>query len=86
MALRTVRLDDASEEILKELMAGTGKTISTVLKEGLLALKDRESGAAPRRMKAHEEPDLGQRGSANDPYHELRRGIREAMLRRKMRL
>jgi len=82
MALRTVRLDDASEQILKELMTGTGKSISTVLKEGLLALKDRESGVAPRRpAEIREEPGLGPGGCAIAPTTELRRGVRDAMMR-----
>ncbi len=81
MALRTVRLDDASEQILAELMTGTGKSISTVLKEGLLALKDRESGVASRPAKVSEEVDLGSDGCATAPATELRRGVRDAMIR-----
>lgn len=41
MATRTVRLDDDSEEILKELVQGTGLSESAVVKRGLLTLKDR---------------------------------------------
>ena len=85
MALRTVRLDEDSEKILKELMMETGKSISAVLKEGLLALLDRQTSMAPRRTawEIYEELDLGPGGYAIAPSTEVRRGVREA-LRRKL--
>jgi len=84
MALRTVRLDDDSERILKELMMVTGKSISAVLKEGLLALLDRQSQTAPRRTawEIYEELDLGPGGSAIAPSTEVRRGVQEAIRRK----
>lgn len=85
MALRTVRLDDASEEILKELMAETGKSISTLLKEGLMALQGLQRGTAPQRPGAQtcREPAPGR---TDDHDTELRRGVREAMRRRNLRV
>jgi hypothetical protein len=84
MALRTVRLDEDSEKILKELMMETGKSISAVLKEGLLALLDRQTSMAPRRTawEIYEELDLGLGGYAIAPSTEVRRGVREAIRRK----
>ncbi len=84
MALRTVRLDDDSEQILKELMMETGKSISAVLKEGLLALLDRQSQMAPRRTawEIYEELDLGPGGYAIAPSTEVRQGVQEAIRRK----
>jgi hypothetical protein len=84
MALRTVRLDEDSEQILKELMMERGNSISAVLKEGLLALRDRETPMAPRRTawEIYEELDLGEGGYAVAPSTEVRRGVQEAIRRK----
>lgn len=84
MPMRTVRLDDDSEQILKELMMETGMSISAVLKEGLLALQDRNSRMAPRRTpwEIYEELDLGEGGYAIAPSTEVRRGVQEAIRRK----
>jgi hypothetical protein len=81
MAVRTVRLDDDSEKILKELIMETGLSISTLLKEGLIVLRERRAKAAPRRMawEIYEELDLGSGGYAIAPSTEVRRGVQEAI-------
>ena len=84
MALRTVRLDDDSEKILKELMTEMGTSISAVLIEGLRALEDRRRRMAPRRSawEIYEELDLGPGGYAIAPSTEVRRGVQEAIRRK----
>src|SRR4028118_1926941 len=68
MALRTVRLDDDSEKVLTELTKETGMSISAVLKEGLLALRDRMAPSSPRRpaREVYQEPDPSP-GGAGEP-------------------
>jgi len=85
MALRTVRLDEDTEKILEQLVEGTGQSISTVLKQGLLALRDRQI-AQPGKTAydIYQELDLGEGGYAIAPSTETRRGVQEA-IRRKMR-
>ena len=84
MALRTVRLDDDSEQVLTELTKETGMTISAVLKEGLLALRDRLAQSSPRRTawEIYEELDLGPGGYAIAPSTDVRRGVQEAIRRK----
>ncbi len=86
MAVRTVRLDDDSERILGELTEETGMTISAVLKEGLLALRNHRA-ESPRRAayELYEELDLGPGGYATAPSTESRRGVREAIRRKHSR-
>jgi hypothetical protein len=83
MASRTVRLDDDTEKILKQLVEGTGLSISAVFKEGILALRDRMA-AKPKRSAydIYRELDLGPGGYASAPSTETRRGAREAILRK----
>jgi hypothetical protein len=83
MAIRTVRLDDASERILKELTKETGMSISAVLKEGLLALRSRGADS-PRRTayEIYEKLDLGPGGYAIAASTESRRGVQEAICRK----
>ncbi|HSF41114.1 MAG TPA: hypothetical protein VLQ45_13245 [Thermoanaerobaculia bacterium] len=85
MALRTVRLDEDTEKILEQLVEGTGQSISTVLKQGLLALRDRRT-AQPEKTAydIYQELDLGEGGYAIAPSTETRRGVQEA-IRRKVR-
>jgi hypothetical protein len=83
MALRTVRLDEDSEQILGQLVEETGMSISAVLKEGLLALRARLA-ESPRRTayEIYEELDLGPGGYAVAPSTEVRRGVQEAVRRK----
>ena len=73
MAVRTVRLDDDSEKILRRLVDETGMSISAVLKEGLLALQDRVA-SSPRQTayEIYAELDLGPGGYAIAPSTESR--------------
>jgi hypothetical protein len=83
MASRTVRLDDDTEKVLKQLVEGTGLSISAVFKEGILALRDRMA-AKPKRSAydIYRELDLGPGGYASAPSTETRRGAREAIRRK----
>lgn len=85
MALRTVRLDEDTERILEQLVEGTGQSISAVLKQGLLALRDRLTEQPEKTAyDIYQELDLGPGGYAIAPSTETRRGVQEA-LRRKLR-
>jgi hypothetical protein len=65
MSLRTVRLDEESEQILAEIRRATGTSVSGALKKGLVALRDgvRASGAS-RPYELFSQLDLGAGGSA----------------------
>jgi hypothetical protein len=80
MGLRTVRLDDDTEEVLEQLVKRTGLSSSAVFKEGLLALRDRLV-EQPRRTpyEIYEELDLGPGGYAIAPSTETRRGVQQAL-------
>ncbi len=83
MAVRTVRLDDDTEKILDQLVEGTGLSISALLKQGLLALKDQMSPQPQRAAyEIYEELDLGSGGYAVAPSTETRRGVQEAIRRK----
>lgn len=83
MALRTVRLDDDSERILERLVEETGMSISAVLKEGLLALRDRLSEKTARTAyEIYQELDLGPGGYAVAPSTDSRRAVQEAIHRK----
>lgn len=85
MAVRTVRLDDDTEKILEQLLEGTGMSISALLKQGLLALKDQLSPQPQRSAyEIYEELDLGPGGYAVAPATESRKGVQEA-IRRKLK-
>jgi hypothetical protein len=85
MAVRTVRLDDDAEKILELLVEGTGLSISALLKQGLLALKDQMSPQPQRSAyEVYEELDLGPGGYAIAPAMESKRGVQEA-IRRKLK-
>ena len=83
MGTRTVRLDEDTEEVLEQLVKGTGLSISAVFKEGLMALRDRLTNE-PRRspFEIYQELDLGPGGYATVPSTETRRGVREALQRK----
>jgi hypothetical protein len=86
MATRTVRLDDESEGLLKELQRSTGQSVSTVLKRGLVALREsmRESTAShPYRV--YELLDLGPGGYARVPARKAKQGVRAVLERKRAR-
>lgn len=83
MAARTVRLDEDSEKILESLAHEMGVSISAVLKQGLLALRDQRQ---PRKVNAYDvfrQLDLGPGGYALAPSTETRRGVQEVLRRRR---
>jgi Arc/MetJ-type ribon-helix-helix transcriptional regulator len=83
MALRTVRLDSDSEQILERMVEETGMSISAVLKEGLLALRDRVSEKTERTAyEIYQELDLGPGGYAVAPSTDSRLAVREAIRRK----
>lgn len=86
MSMKTVRLDADSEEILQRLACELGLSISAVLKEGLLALRDRQAAHAkvPSPYEIFSQLDLGPGGYALAPSTDSRRGVAE-VLRRKPR-
>ena len=85
MAIRTVRLDDEAEAILRQIRETTGLPISEVLKQGLRSLKQQVGDASRQRpYDFYERLDLGPGGYANAPSTETRRGVSTA-LRKKLR-
>ena len=85
MGLRTVRLDDETEKVLKQVTKQTGWSVSTTLKRGVLVLRDevgrRSSQSA---FDIYRRLDLGPGGYAIVPSTDTRRGM-QLVLRRKSR-
>lgn len=85
MATRTVRLDDETEEALREIQAATGLPISEALKRGLRALQEQVRQASDRTPHdIYRELDLGPGGYAIAPSTDVRRGVRAA-IKKKLR-
>lgn len=82
MAARTVRLDEDSEKILEGLASEMGVSISAVLKQGLLALRDKRQEGTVRAFDVYRQLDLGPGGYALAPSTETRRGVQEALRRK----
>ena len=85
MGLRTVRLDDETEKVLKQVTKQTGWSVSTALKRGVLVLRD-EVGRSGQQsaFEIYRRLDLGPGGYARVPSTETRRGMQIA-LRQKSR-
>jgi hypothetical protein len=83
MAVKTVRLDEHSEQVLEELAREMGLSISAVLKQGLLALRDQRRAGTPRPWEIYQQLDLGPGGYALAPSTETRRGVEEVLRRRR---
>ena len=82
MAARTVRLDDDTEKILQELVSRMGLSVSGVVKQGILALRDQI--AVPSRRTSYDifrELDLGPGGYASAPSTDTMRGAQSAIRR-----
>lgn len=85
MSSRTVRLDQDTEEILEQLVRGTGLSISAVFKQGLLALRDRLAEQPKRSaFEIYQGLDLGPGGYSVAPSTETRQGVQDA-IRRKLK-
>jgi hypothetical protein len=85
MGIRTVRLDDETENILKQVTKKTGWSVSTTLKRGVLVLHDEVSHRPERSaFEIYRNLDLGPGGYAIAPSTDTKRGMQLA-LRRKSR-
>lgn len=85
MGLRTVRLDDETEKVLKQVTKKTGWSVSTALKRGVLVLREEVDRSSQRpAFEIYRRLDLGPGGYALAPSTETRRGMQIA-LRRKAR-
>jgi hypothetical protein len=85
MGIRTVRLDEETEQALQQIVTVTGRSISAAMKQGLLVLRNevvREARRIP--YDVYKELDLGPGGYAVAPATRTRRGVRAA-IRRKLR-
>jgi len=83
MAVRTVRLDEDSERILEALVSEMGMPASEILKQGLLALRDRRQAGTIRAYDVYKQLNLGPGGYALTSSTETRRGVRAALRRRR---
>ena len=85
MGIRTVRLDDETEKVLKQVTQKTGWSVSSALKRGVLVLRD-EVGRRTQQFpfEIYRSLDLGPGGYALAPSTETRRGMQIA-LRKKSR-
>lgn len=85
MSIRTVRLDEETEQVLKRVTQQTGWSVSTALKQGLLVLQEDVARRASRTpFDVYRRLDLGPGGYRIAPSTDTRRGV-EAVLRRKHR-
>ena len=86
MATRTVRLDDESEGLLEELQNATGESVSTVLKRGLVALREAmRKSTAQQPYRVYEQLDLGPGGYARAPARRAKQSIRAVLERKRAR-
>jgi hypothetical protein len=86
MATRTVRLDDESERLLRELQTATGQSVSAVLKRGLVALRQSlRENTARHPYDVYEQLDLGPGGYARAPARRAKQSIRAVLERKRKR-
>jgi hypothetical protein len=80
MGLRTVRLDDKTEKVLKQVMRETGWSISAALKQGVLVLRD-EVGRTRQQsaFEIYRRLDLGPGGYALAPSTKSRLGVQRKL-------
>lgn len=86
MGVRTVRLDEETEKVLRHLRRSTGLSVSAALKRGLFALSDetnRRAGSKP--YEVYRRLDLGPGGYAVAPSTETRRGMVQILNRKRGR-
>lgn len=83
--MRTVRLDEETKKVLPQIVQISDLSISSVLKKGLMALRDnleRHTQRTP--YDVYKELDLGPGGYAIAPSTESRRGV-QAAVRKKLK-
>ena len=86
MGIRTVRLDDETEAVLREIQALSDMPISTALKRGLRAVRDQVAATSRRSAwDVYSELDLGPGGYAKGPSTKTRETARRAILERARR-
>jgi len=86
MGIRTVRLDDEAEQVLREIQGATGMPISAALKRGLRAVRDEVVRASRRTpWDVYSELDLGPGGYASGPSSDTRAAARRAIAARMRR-
>ena len=86
MGIRTVRLDDETENVLKQVTKKTGWSVSTALKRGVLVLRDEVSRTSQQSaFEIYRRLDLGPGGYALAPSTETRRGMQIALRRKSHR-
>ena len=86
MGMRTVRLDDETEQVLRQITRTTGWTVSTALKQGLMTLRDHAARHAWRTpYEVYNKLDLGPGGYAIAPSTDSRRGVMTALSRKHRR-
>jgi hypothetical protein len=84
--MRTVLLDAEAEKALEHIMRSTGLSISGAFKRGLLLLRDDLAQKAPHvPYDIYAELDLGPGGYAIAPSTNIRRGVQEAIKRKRGR-
>lgn len=83
MATRTVRLDDEAEEALMLITQNTGLSISSALKQGLMALRDQlTSQSQPLPYDIYEALELGDGDDVIAPSTDTKRGVQGAIRRK----
>jgi hypothetical protein len=81
--MRTVRLDEETEAVLRDIQAATGMPISTALKRGLRAIRDEVVRSSRRAAyDIYAELDLGPGGYAKGPSTGTRAAARKAIAER----
>jgi hypothetical protein len=85
MAIRTVRLDDESEECLRQIREATGMPMSEAFKQGLRSLRRQVQESPPENaFTIYERLDLGPGGYSKTPSTDTKRGVAMA-IRKKLR-
>jgi Arc/MetJ-type ribon-helix-helix transcriptional regulator len=83
MGTRSVRLDDETEEAVRLLVERTGRSVSAILKQGVLALRDRElAGTREAPYEIYAKLELGPGGYAQAPARNSREAVRRAIAKR----
>lgn len=86
MAIRTVRLDGETEEVLRQVRKATGLPISEALKQGLRAFHEKvQSQRARSPYEIYKEIQLGEGGWAIDDSTHVRRGVSRALKKKHKR-
>jgi len=84
MAVRTVRLDDQSEAALAEVVDATQRSVSDVLKEGLMLVRDRmREHVRTDPFEVYRVIDLGPGGYARAPARDAKRAIKDLLRTRR---